>query len=108
MKFKILFLVLFSAFATISCKNETSDKNQQSQEVQAVPDAFRVTLDVVAKKNDDFCLLYTEDGSINFKDGVWQAVKGSESSQKVVFTLPQDVKPTQLRIDFGMNKEQEE
>ena len=56
MKFKILFLVLFSAFATISCKNETSDKNQQSQEVQAVPDAFRVTLDVVAKKNDDFCI----------------------------------------------------
>lgn len=108
MKFKILFLVLLSTIITVSCKNENNNQKEQSQEAQAIPDAFRVTLDVVAKKNDDFCLLYTEDGSINFKEGVWQAIKGSNNSQKVVFTLPENVKPTQLRIDFGMNKEQEE
>lgn len=108
MKFKILFFVVCVTITTISCKNEENNQKQQSQEIQDVSDAFIVTLDVIAKKNDDFCLLYTEDGSINFKEGVWQSIKGSNNSQKLVFSLPDDAKPTQLRIDFGMNKEQEE
>lgn len=108
MKIKFKFLVLFLTITTISCKNETDNQKQESKDTQQVSDSFIVTLDVVAKKNDDFCLLYSEDGSINFKEGVWQAIKGSDNSQKVVFTLPSNVKPTQFRIDFGMNKEQEE
>jgi len=108
MRFKNLFLTLVLAVTIIGCKDESKNQDKTAQETEVLPDAFRVTLDVVTKKNDDFCVLYTQDGSINFKDGVWQAVKGSNNSQKVVFTLPEGVKPTQLRIDFGMNKEQED
>ena len=70
---------------------------------------FKVTMDAVVKQDDDFSLYYTEDGSANFstKKIVWTAVKGNPTSQKISFTFPENVKPTQLRIDFGNNKNQE-
>ena len=34
-------------------------------------------------------------------------VKGSENSQTVVFNLPEEVIPTNLRIDFGHSQDQE-
>ena len=37
---------------------------------------------------------------------MWMAIKGSEAPQDIVFTLPKDVLPTQLRLDFGMTKDQ--
>jgi hypothetical protein len=106
MKFKKLFTVLLLAITVISCKNEDKKQSEdgQNQDVAVQTDAFRVVLTLVAKKDDDFCLLYTQDGSISFKDGVWQNIKGSDGDQTVEFSLPENVFPTQLRMDLGKNQ----
>lgn len=104
-----LIILLFSMSILFSCKNDKTESNTEAEKKETVDNVFKVTVNVIAKKNDDFCLLYTEDGSINFTQGsVWQNLKGNENEQQVVFNLPKDVYPTQLRIDFGMNKEQED
>lgn len=109
MKTKFITLIILISTLFIGCKD---DKSVDSLEVVTpeVVNAFIVTLDVTIKKNDDLSLYYTTDGSIDFSKiaPIWKGVKGSNDSQKVVFTLPEGVKPTQLRIDFGMNKEQED
>ncbi|MGC4040940.1 MAG: hypothetical protein QM710_09215 [Flavobacterium sp.] len=100
MKIKSI-LAIVSAVLFLGCKDGKTEAVAAKK--------FRVTLDVIANKDDDFCLLYTTDGTINFTDKVvWQHVKANSSQQQVVFDLPENVKPTQLRIDVGFNKEQEE
>jgi hypothetical protein len=102
-------MLLLSSVLLCSCKNDKTENNSEGENKVTVDNIFKVTVTVIAKKNDDFCLLYTEDGSINFTQGsVWQNVKGNENEQQVVFNLPKEAYPTQLRIDFGMNKEQED
>jgi hypothetical protein len=109
MKTKISTLILLVSVLFIGCKDE---KSLDSLDVVApeVINAFVVTLDVTVKKDDDLSLYYTTDGSIDFSTiaPIWKGVKGSNDFQTVVFTLPEDIKPTQLRLDFGMNKEQED
>ncbi|WP_396156325.1 hypothetical protein [Flavobacterium sp.] len=109
MKFKNLFLLLFLTIAAISCKDEAKkDENglQNEVAVETSANTFKVTLDLVAKSNDDFCLLYTQDGSLDFKDGIWKEVKGSINDQTIEFSLPENVFPTQLRMDFGKNQDE--
>lgn len=112
MKFKNLFFLLFSIAMLVSCKDETTKSKEASaaakvEEVSA--NSFKVTVNLVAKKNDSFCLLYTEDGSLNFNDkAIWKEVKGSESEQTVEFVLPGEAFPTQLRLDLGINADQED
>ena len=108
MKFKNLFLALFLTLTAISCKEDGKNQENGNQEAEVAVNAFKVTLNFIAKKDDDFCLLYTEDGSIDFKEGVWKAVKGAENEQVVEFYLPNDSFPTQLRLDLGRNAEQED
>lgn len=108
---KNIFIVALLALAFTGCKDEKKDGNPTQQETPAAEnDFFQVTLDVVAKKDDHFHIYYSEDGSINFTEekSVWSDVKGSETSQKVVFKLPKDAIPTQLRVDFGWTKDQGE
>jgi len=106
-KFFILAIVLAGIFS--SCKNEKSVDSLEVVQPEVVDNAFKVTLNVTVKKDDTFSLYYTEDGSTDFTKSppLWMVVKGNASQQDVVFSLPQDVIPTQLRLDFGMNKDQE-
>lgn len=107
MSLKKLVLV-FSFLVLFSCKNQTSNDPANSVKEEDSP-SFKVTVNLIVKKDDDFCLLFTEDGSINFKDkAVWKKVIGSENQQSVEFWLPKDAYPSQLRLDFGINSEQEE
>ena len=104
----ILSILLVSVFFT-GCKNDKSADSQEAVKPEVVDNTFKVTLNVIVKKDDDFCLYYTEDGSINFKDNpIWVGVKGNENIQKVVYSLPKDVFPTELRLDFGLKKDQED
>jgi hypothetical protein len=100
----ILFLVVFSG-----CKN---DKPLETLPVVTPPvvETFNVTLDVLVKKDDNFSLFYTTDGSIDFTkiEPIWIDVKGSELNQKITYNLPENIIPTQLRLDFGLNKDQED
>jgi len=108
MKHKVLLIIGFISLFTVSCKNEKSTESLEVVAPDAKDNIFRVTLKVIASKDDDFALFYTEDGSINFFDvkPIWQGVKGRETEQEVVFQLPEGVYPTQLRFDLGLNKEQ--
>ena len=109
MRLKNLFAVLFLSIAVISCKDEAKkeENGEQKQEVvSASANTFKVSLTLVAKNNDDFCLLHTEDGSLDFKDGIWKEVKGSDSDQTIEFSLPENAFPTQLRMDLGKNQDE--
>lgn len=109
MRLKNLFLLLFLVLTTISCKDEAKKDENGAQVQEAVAqeaNAFKVTLTLVAKNNDDFCLLYTEDGSLDFKEGIWKEVKGSDTDQTVEFSLPEKAFPTQLRMDLGKNQDE--
>lgn len=99
--------VCLIALTFFSCKQES--KPVTPAEVKETSKTFDVTLDVTATKDDTFHLFYTDDGSINFneKNSVWVEIRGKETSQQVVFKLPEDVLPTHLRVDFGINKNQE-
>lgn len=106
-KFLALFVIVSTLF--VGCKDEKS--NDAIDAVTAKEQKnFKVTLNVTVKKNDTFSIFYTEDGSIDFTKTtpIWVEVKGSDSPQDVVFNLPEDIIPTQLRLDFGMSKDQEE
>lgn len=69
-----------------------------------------IKADVVMKKNDSIQVFYTTDGTINFNEpqSFWVKVKGAETNQTVELALPKDSVPSQLRIDFGRNPEQDD
>ncbi|HEU4495526.1 MAG TPA: hypothetical protein VFR70_00585 [Flavobacterium sp.] len=111
-----IFVALFLALSFVSCKNEETKKSEEiknSEEGKAkVSNLFTFTLNVTVKQDDDFQLFYKEESGpeIPFEEAksVWSGVKGSETAQDIVFSLPEGVLPTQLRLDFGQNKKQPE
>lgn len=111
MKTQIIVFSLFITLTLMSCKKE--DKNEIKQEEvkdDVTKNQFKVTVDLLLKKNDTLHLYYTEDGSINFteENSIWTSALGQNSNQEVVFLLPKDIVPTEFRIDFGVNTNQDE
>lgn len=99
---KIIYL-LAVGIIVIGCKFK--EENAETTTEPVAKFGFKVTANVISKKTDDFCLLYTENGTINFGDSVvWMPVPGKQEEQKVEFYLPEDVYPTQLRLDLGMKQ----
>ncbi|QFZ54434.1 hypothetical protein FEZ18_06310 [Oceanihabitans sp. IOP_32] len=70
---------------------------------------FEVILDAVVKKDDKFHLFYKDFNSKEYssKRVLEVIVKGSENSQKLVFSIPEGIIPNGLRLDFGVNYSQE-
>lgn len=109
MKTKSILVVLFSAVLFLSCKNDKTESTKDEASKEVAESGFKVTLNVIVKQDDDFSLFFTEDGSIDFKGTpIWIGVKGSPNVQQVVYTLPSEVFPTELRLDFGMKENQED
>ena len=111
MKAKNLAVVFLMALAVISCKDEKkTDGAINVAETPIVENGFKVAFDLIAKKDDNFHLYYTEDNTINFTEekSLWLPFKGSDAEQEVKFVLPEDIIPTNFRVDFGygVNKEQ--
>lgn len=104
----ILFFLL--AIVALSCKDDKKENidNVGTPPAEEVSKGFVVTLNVILKKDDDFSLFYSEDGSLNFNDPIWVGVKGRDGEQAVAFNLPEDVFPTELRLDLGLKKDQED
>ncbi|NMH28389.1 hypothetical protein [Flavobacterium silvaticum] len=104
MKSKILLFVLLS-LSVISCKN----KEEQQEPKQEENNAFTITVDMIVKKDDSFQIYYMEDvnAPVDPKNYVDVAVKGSDASQAVVFKLPEDVVPANIRFDLGGNENQD-
>lgn len=106
----ILPLLLITVFFT-SCKDEKSIDNLPTVTPEKVEDnSFKFTLKCIVKKNDDFALYFTEDGSISFEkvQPIWQGIKGSENEQEITYSLPEDAYPTQFRIDLGLKQDQQD
>jgi len=107
MKTKSIFLALIAILA-FSCKDDKADTGKSETPNEVVKNVFKVSVTMVAKKDDKFSLFYTEDGTTDFKqDPIWMDIKGGDQEQTLNCTLPPDVFPTEFRLDFGMNKEQE-
>lgn len=90
----------------ISCK----DKKEADQPL--IENVFTITINAKVSKDDTFQVFYNEsnDAQTPFEEkySIFTAVKGSDQDQDIVFKLPEDVFPTQIRLDFGINKSQTE
>jgi hypothetical protein len=91
----------------VSCKNEKSE--EPKDQATKLPETFNITFNLIVKKDDTFSLLYNEDKTLNFSGErlISSIVKGSDAPQDVIFKLPADVLPTNIRLDLGKNKEQD-
>jgi hypothetical protein len=102
-------IYLILCFVFISCKKEKSIDESALQNPETATAEFVITMEVIVKEDDDFSVYYTQDNTINFVDEpLWVHVSGKTTKQQVVFRLPENVYPTQLRLDFGMNETQED
>lgn len=109
MKTKLVVFALLIAAGLGACKDKEATPAEGAAAAKPeVKKQFSVEMDVIALKDDHFSVYYTEDNSINFvgEKAVWQDVKGQPQSQKLVFNLSEDILPTNIRLDFGNNKEQ--
>lgn len=100
MKTKLLFVAFFALLFT-GCKDE---KKEQEAPAPKEPQ-FSVTFEMTVLTDDDFALLYTEDGSTQFGENViWAQVKGNPAPQMITYTVPEGRYPTQLRLDLGLKE----
>ncbi len=112
MKTKLFIIASFLLLLNASCKNKEENKEATDKETTTaapVKQNFSVEVDVAASKKDDVTLYYTEDNTINFNEemAVWHGVEGNNKKETVVFDLSEEKIPTDIRLDFGINKEQE-
>lgn len=111
MKTKFIMLIILFTSVFVGCKEDasSSDTTDLTKQVK-VEEGFKVSLEVVVKKDDAFHMYYTEDGTVDFgkNQPISTKVVGSENTQIVVFNLQDDVFPNEFRFDLGSNIEQEE
>lgn len=108
MKTKIL--IAFCIILVASCKNDKQEQPTENKEVikETVNPNFNVEVEAMASKKDDFAVYFTEDNTVNFtgENAVWAGIEPSKEST-VVFEIPEERIPTHIRLDFGLNKEQD-
>jgi hypothetical protein len=104
MKTNFVIVATIISLIFISCKNDKKDEVADAD----VKQNFSVDLYVVAPLDDNFSVYYTEDNTISFNGdkAVWRGVKGQPASQQVTLDLKEEIIPTNIRIDFGINKDQ--
>ena len=107
MKITIIFVLV--AVVLTGCRSEVPIDDLELVEPKLSDEHFRVTMQVIVPKDDSFALYYTFGGTdFSQQQPLWTAVSGNPEAQKVQFVFPQEVKPAQLRIDFGRNKGQDD
>lgn len=104
MKIRALIGLLAISIA-FSCQNKKDGNNLP--EAPEAPHIFKVEMDVKAETADDYALYYTHDNSTNFSENevIWRGVKGGMQAEKISFDLPEDLLPTNIRVDFGIKKD---
>jgi len=97
-----IFLIFLSALVLYGCKEDNSTGVKIS-DIADKTDIFKVSVDAIVQKDDNFALYYTTDGSVNFNKEqlIWVPVKQKSGKQNIVFVLPAKIVPSQVRIDFG-------
>lgn len=96
-----LFILFFAGLIT-GCKNKST--------LQTIPavENFKIEMDVNASKKDDFTVYYNETNNLDFSGDFaqWKGVEGGKD-ENVTIDMPKGVIPTDIRLDFGVNKEQQ-
>ena len=110
MKTRNFIIIVLIAISFSACKDEKKTEVENSAPVVEKKENFSVEVDVITDKDDDFPLYYTENGTVIFDDShaVWSGVKGQSQQQTVVLNLSDEIIPTHIRIDFGINKGDEQ
>jgi hypothetical protein len=110
MKKAISLIVVVTALFFTSCKEEKKDANTETKEVVAVNKFFSVEIDAISDVENTFAVFYTEDNSISFAPdkAIWMGIKGQPQTQKVYFNFSEELLPTDIRLDFGVNDKQKE
>lgn len=108
MRNRILLAFILMSSIFIGCKNEKSVDQLDVVNPVVADNIFKVTIESIVKKDDDYSLYYTDGSSPDFKEPLWTGVKGSENAQKTLFSIPDENFPSELRLDFGMKKDQED
>lgn len=105
-KIVLLALTVVSLVST-SCKDEKKAGSPDDKK-GPVKENFYVEITATASKKDDFAVYFTEDGTIDFKPeaALWRGFAAGKE-ETLVYDFPVDAVPTHIRIDFGMNKEQD-
>ncbi|MFY7666217.1 hypothetical protein [Flavobacterium sp.] len=109
MNIKGLLTFLLISATLFSCKDDKkSDAEQQKEEVPT----YSIVLNATVKQNDNLQLFFKEttDENTQFSEenSVRVDVVGSDQPQDIEFKLPVDAVANQLRLDFGMNKDQKD
>jgi hypothetical protein len=104
MKAKLLIVLTILFMTIVSCKNEAKVEEVKEKKIET----FDVTLNMIVKQDDNFQIFYTDYSTPSFdeKKSFWIPVKGSENAQDIVFRLPEDEIPTNIRLDLGNNPRQ--
>jgi hypothetical protein len=105
MKAKFFINLLVVLLIASSCKEDKKEE-VQAEEIP-VKQNFSVEVDLVASKTDDFTLYYTENNTNEFigSQTSWKGVNGGNVEEKVTFDLPEQVVPTNIRLDFGIKNQ---
>lgn len=105
------FCAAFAALVVLSaCKKESKNVEAKQESTEVFEPNFIIEVEAKASTKDDFAAYYTEDKSIDF-DGtkaVWTGITAGDKFQVVKLNLPQDIVPTNIRLDFGINKDQQD
>lgn len=109
MKIKFFAILSVVALTVASCKDESKkvDKGTIATE-ESVKQNFNVEINAMVSAKDDFAVYFTEDGTNNFtaNQAVWSGIAATGNIEKVNFELSEEIIPTLIRLDFGMNKQQ--
>lgn len=102
-------IYLFLLIIIGGCKGETPIDDLPLVTPKLPENEVEVVVAMTVKEDDIFELFYTEDGTNNFGPKSKRVtVPGNDQKQLITFVLPDDAKPTNLRLDVGQNPDQED
>lgn len=102
-------LILFALIIVVnSCKENKEPEQKVKVENKGIKNTLVVKINGVFTKDDKFQMLYTEskEETYTLKKVIKRKIIGSPEEQELIFTLPKEIYPSKLRLDFGKNKEQ--
>lgn len=107
--FFIGFTILFFGCKESGTKKEDSSKDIAPQpDIKRLKNTFSVLLEVQLDKNDALEVFYLKDEMDTYKaeQMIQRKTNGMNDFQEVVFELPKEVYPYNIRLDFGSNNQQ--
>lgn len=109
MKSKISILLLAILGITASCKGDKQTETAGEGAQETVNPNFIVEVNAYAAQKDDFGLYFTEDGTVNFipEYVAWSGIDAKKEDAVAHFEIPDARIPTQIRLDLGLNKQQD-